>query len=139
MATRKSVLKLTHQEAVVKFAGAGTSALDLSADLVATGQALDGATQTVNVVAVTWTGETGSAVRVSRGGVEVLTLAGEAAAEMQFNEAGYVESENNTDDFAIAITGEAQVYITLRKVGGYATKIETAQFSVYDDTNAVGS
>jgi hypothetical protein len=31
------------------------------------------------------------------------------------------------------------LYLKLRKVSGYAPKVETAQFSVYDDTNTVGS
>ena len=141
MAVTKTILKKTHQEAVVKVAGTADSAtIDLAADLLPSGQALDGETQTVNITAVTWTGATGSLINISRGGANVLTLAGEAAAEFQFNESGFVDSVDNTGDITVTISGaEAQVYVILRKVGGYATKIETATFGAYDDETAVGS
>ena len=36
-----------------------------------------------------------------------------------------------------AVQGE--LWIRIRKVSGYTSKIETAQFGVYDDTTQVGS
>jgi hypothetical protein len=34
---------------------------------------------------------------------------------------------------------EAHIYLTLRKVGGYASTVETAQFGSYDNNTVVGS
>lgn len=132
-----AILKNTHQETIVKAAEAGTYAVDIST-LANAGQAVVG-TPAVNIAAVLWTGDVGSKIVLSRNGTVVLTMAGEAAAEFDFNCLGYVDTTENESDISIVITGSAQLFLTLRKVGGFATKIETAQFSVYDDTNAVGS
>ena len=141
MAVAKTILKKTHQEACVKVAGTAASAtIDLQTDILLSSQALDGATQTVNIVGVSWTGAVGSTITVARNGVTILTLAGEAAAEFDFNACGYVDSVENTSDIVVTIAGaEAQVYLVLRKVGGYASKIETATFGAHDDETAVGS
>lgn len=141
MTIAKTILKKTHQEVVAKFQGAGTSsiALDSATDMLPSSQALDGATQTVNVVGITWTGAVGSLITVSRNSLPVLTLPGEGAASFDFNAQGYVDTINNTYDIDVVISGEAQVYLVLRKVGGYATKIEPATFGAHDDETAVGS
>lgn len=141
MAVRKVILRNTNQEAIVKIAGTAAAAtIDLSADIVAASQALDGATQTVNITAVTWAGVAGSTISIARNSTNVLTLAGEAAAELQFNESGFVDTENNTSDIVVTIAGgEAQCYLILRKTGGYATKVETTVFGAYDNESQVGS
>ena len=142
MTIAKTILKKTHQEVVAKFQGAGTSAiaLDDATDMIAAGQALEvGGTPTVNIVAVTWTGAVGSSITISRNSIPVLTLPGEGAASFDFNSQGYVDTINNQDDIDVVISGEAQLYLVLRKVAGYATKIETATFGALDDETAVGS
>lgn len=141
MAVTKTILKNTHQSAVVKVGGTdGSATIDLQTDLLNSGQALDGATQTVNIVSVTVSGLLNSAITITRGGVPVLAFAPENSGKIQFNEGGFVDAQNNTSDLVVTVSGaEAHIYITLHKVGGYASKIETAQFSVYDDVNAVGS
>jgi hypothetical protein len=139
MAATKTVLKLTHQEAVIKIAGtAGSATIDLQTDLLHDKQQLSG-TQVVNITGCQWVGLDGASITIARNSVNVLTLPGAGADFLEFG-AGYAESTENTSDVVVTIAGaEAQCYITLRKVSGYASEIETSQFSVYDDTNAIGS
>lgn len=142
MAVAKTILKNTNQETVVKVAGTAAAAtIDLSADLVVATQALDGATQTVNIVGLVWTGAADGIITITRNGVVVVTLQANAAGDLDFTGQMMIpETINNTSDIVVTISGaQAECWIRLRKVGGYATKIETAEFSVYDDVNAVGS
>lgn len=141
MAVTKTILKNTNNETIIKIAGtAGSATIDLQTDCVAATQTTSGATQTVNITAVTWTGLTGSSITVARNSINVLSLAGEAAAELQFNEQGFVDTIENTSDLVVTIAGaEAQCYLILRKVSGYATKVETAVFGAYDNETVVGS
>lgn len=141
MAVTKTILKNTHQSAVVKVGGTdGSATIDLQADILSAGQALDGATQTVNIVSVTTTGLLNSAISVTRNGVPVMAFSPENSGKIQLNESGFVDTQENTSDIVVTVSGaEGYLYLVLHKSGGYATKIETAQFSVYDDVNAVGS
>jgi hypothetical protein len=53
---------------------------------------------------------------------------------------GHRDSVQNTKDIVVTVSGaEAHIYLTLRKIGGYATKVETAEFGSHDDTTVVGS
>jgi hypothetical protein len=79
-------------------------------------------------------------VTITRNAVPVLALAPENSGKLILNDIGYVDTQENTSDIVVTISGaEAHVYLTLRKVGGYATKVETAQFSIYDDVTQVGA
>ena len=142
MAVTKTVLKNTNQETIIKVAGtAASSTIDLQTDCLATTQALSGATQTVNIVACKWCGLNNSTITITRNSVNILTLNGSDAGDLDFSAGyGFVDSIENTSDVVVTVAGaEAQVYLTLRKVGGYATKVETAVFGAYDDQTAVGS
>jgi hypothetical protein len=141
MAVTKTILKNHNQAAIVKVGGTdGSATIDLQTDLLAATQALDGATQTVNIASVTVTGLLGSAITITRGGVPVLAFAPENSAKIQFNESGFVDTQNNTDDLVVTVSGaEAHVVLVLHKSGGYASKVETATYSIYDNVNAVGS
>jgi hypothetical protein len=142
MAVTKTILKNTNNETIVKIAGtAAATTIDLQTDILASTQALDGATQTVNIAGVQWVGLTSSTVTITRNSVNVLTLPGGGADYMEFAAgAGFVDTIENTSDIVVTIAGaEAQCYLILRKVGGYATKVETAVFGAYDNQTAVGS
>lgn len=142
MAVTKTIIKNTNQETIVKVGGtAGSATIDLQTDCLATTtQALDGATQTVNIVGVAQAGLLNSAVTITRNAVPVLALAPENSGKLILNDIGYVDTQENTSDIVVTISGaEAHVYLTLRKVGGYATKVETAQFSIYDNVTQVGA
>jgi hypothetical protein len=142
MPVAKTVLKNTNQETIVKIAGTAAAAtIDLSTDLLAGTQALNGATQTVNIAGVQWVGLPTSVITIARNAVNVLTLPGGGADYMEFAAgSGFVDTTQNTSDITVTISGaEAQCYLILRKVGGYATKVETATYGAYDDETRVGA
>ena len=143
MALTKSILKMTETEVVVKVAGAaGSTTIDLQTDLVDANQTTSGATQTVTITGVRWSGDAANVIAVDRNSTRVLTLPTEQADYIAFD-GQELPPENTaaTNDIVVTQTGTGQVelYLKLRKVSGYAPKVETAQFSVYDDTNTVGS
>lgn len=142
MAVTKTILKLTNQEAVVKVAGtSGSATITLATDLLTgAGQALDGSTQTVNIVKAITSGLVGSAITVARNSVNILTVAGENAGVFDLNSNGFVDTIQNTKDIVVSIGSvESQIYLVLRKVGGYKTTIEIEQFGPYDDPEVAGS
>jgi hypothetical protein len=140
MAVTKTIIKNTNQETVVKVGGtAGSATIDLQTDCLASTQALSGDTQTVNIISSVHTGLLNSAITVTRNAVPVLAIAAENNGKILLNDIGFVDTQENTSDIVVTIAGaEAHIYLTLRKVSGYATKVETAQFSIYDDTTKVG-
>jgi len=111
--------------------------IDLSTVIPAT-QALSGETQTVNINKVEWAGTDASTVAITRNTTGVLTFDATGSDALEFG-AGYSDTTANTEDITVTVTGTVAVYLTLRKVGGYANKVETAQFGIYDDVTAVGS
>jgi len=142
MAVAKTILKNTNQESVVKIAGtAASSTIDLSVDLLASQQALDGATQRVNIAGVQWVGLPEATITIARNSVNILTLPGGGADYIEFAAgSGFVDNIENASDIVVTIAGaEAQCYLVLRKVSGYATKVETAVYGAYDDETRVGA
>ena len=142
MAIVKTILKKTHQEAIVKVAGAGaTGTIDLSADIVAVGQALDGDTQKVAITGVTWTGASGGIVTITRNSVIIMTLQADAAGTLEFGGQSMIpDNIQETYDIAVAVSGaQAECWLKLRKISGYKTTIEPEQFGPYDDPEAAGS
>jgi hypothetical protein len=143
MALTKSILKLTETEAVVKVAGnGGTATIDIQADILDSNQAISGATQTVNITGVRWGGENANVILVSRNSTRVLTLPTEQADMISFD-GQELPPENTANTFDIEVaqtgTGYVELYLKLRKVSGYAPKVEDAQFGSYDNTTTVGS
>lgn len=136
-----TVLKNTNQEAIVKISEVGSETIDLQTTILAPTQALDGATQTVNIVGIEYTGLTGSTITIVRNGVTVTSMLAEGHDAVGLASGfGFVESTQNTSDIAVTIgTANAQCYLTLRKVGGYATKVENATYGAYDDPTRVGA
>jgi hypothetical protein len=138
----KTVLKNVNQEAVVKVAGTDAAAtIDLSTDLLASTQALDGETQTVNIVGLVWTGATNGIITLTRNSVVVATLQANAAGSLDFGGQQMIpETINNTSDVVVTISGaQAECWVRLRKVSGYATKVEYATYGAYDDESRVGA
>ena len=142
MAVTKTVLKNTNQESVVKVAGTAAAAtIDLSVDLLASTQALDGDTQTVNIIGLVWTGAADGIITITRNSVVITTLQANAAGMLYFDGQSMIpDTIQNTSDIVVTISGaQAECWIRLRKVGGFASKVETAVFGAYDDQTAVGS
>jgi len=142
MPVAKTVLKKSHQEAVVKVAGTAASAtISLASDLLHTNQVLiSGGTPTANIIGMHWSGATGSSITVVRGGVTILSINAEQANNFDFEGLGFVDTVGNTSDIVVTIAGaEAAIYLQLRKVAGYDTKIETGLYGSYDDETRVGA
>jgi hypothetical protein len=142
MAVVKTVLKNTNQEAVVKVAGTAAAAtIDLSVDLLAASQALDGDTQTVNIAGLVWTGASGGVITITRNSVVIASLQSNAAGALDFTGQMMIpETIGNTSDIVVTISGaQAECWIRLRKVSGYASKVEYATYGSYDDETRVGA
>jgi hypothetical protein len=142
MAVTKTVMKKVHQEAIIKVAGTDAAAtIDLSADLVAAGQALDGATQKVSIVGVTWTGAADGIITITRNSVVVMTLQANAAGALYFDGQTMIpENIEEASDIVVTISGaQAECWLKLRKVSGYKTTIEPEQFGPYDNPAVAGS
>jgi hypothetical protein len=69
-----------------------------------------------------------------------MAFAPENSATFNFEGNGLRDTVQNTNDIVVTISGaEAHIYLTLRKIGGYATKVETANFGAKDNEAVVGS
>lgn len=141
MAVTKTILKNTHQEAVVKISGTAASAtIDISVDLLNAKQALNGSTVRVDIIDCIVTGLLGSGITVVRNSVPILAFAPENSIKLSFEGEGFRENIQNNANIVVTISGaEAHIYLVLRKVTGFASMIETAQFGSYDNESAVGS
>lgn len=142
MPVTKTVMKVTHQEAIVKVAGTSAAAtIDLSADLVAPGQVLDGATQAVNIVGVMWSGAAVGQIQLTRNSVVVKTMTTDTADYHDYSGQDMIpESTENTSDIVVTISGaQAECWLKLRKVSGYRTTVEPEQFGHYDNPAVAGS
>lgn len=142
MAVVKTVLKNVNQEAVIKVAGTdGSAVIDLQADIVATTQELDGATQTVNIVGLIWTGATNGIIQITRDATIIATLQAGAAGALEFGgQAMIPETIENTKDITVTISGaQSECWIRVKKVNGYKTKVEYSTYGAYDDESRVGA
>lgn len=142
MPVSKTILKNTNNETIVKIAGTAASAtIDLQTDCLASTQSLDGATQTVNIVGFQFTGMPSSTITIARNSTNITTVSAEGHDDVEFAAGmGFSDTIENTSDIVVTIAGaEAQLYLTLRKIGGYATKVETAVYGAYDDETRVGA
>lgn len=135
----KQILRNTETSASVKFWGAGAvETIDLQTDLLIPNRlVLDGATQKVNIMSFTWSGITGSSIKVTRGAVDIFTMDGGNAAQFVFDNMLFTDSVANTSDITVTITGDAYLYMVLRKESGYAQTVQNGPFGVYDDPNVV--
>lgn len=142
MAVTKTIMKKTHQEAVIKIAGTAAAAtVDLSVDVTAAGQVLDGDIQRASITGVTWTGGTNGVITITRNNVVVMTLQANAAGMMFFD--GQTMIPDNTEeasDIVVTISGaQAECWLKIRKVSGYKTTVEPEQFGSYDNPAVAGS
>jgi len=101
---------------------------------------LKGDVQTVPIVSVMYAG-TGVAT-VTRDSVVTLTL-NAAGANGKLDIGTYMgpDKQQETKDIVVDFSGDdsvTQVWLKLRKVGGWATRIETAYYGAHDDETRVG-
>jgi hypothetical protein len=141
MSVTKTVLKKTHQEAIVKVSGtAGSATIDISADLLSHNQALSGDTVKVDIVGAMVGGLLTNAITVTRNAVPILAFAGENNGTFDFEGQGFRDTIQNDQNIVVNIAGaEGHIYLTLRKVAGFNTTVETGAFGSYDDLTRVGA
>lgn len=141
MATNKTILKNTENEVVYKLSGAGTTTIALnSGDILAPTQVVDGSTQKVDITGFTWTGASDGLITIVRNSVVIATCP--AASSNFLDLAGQMmpaDSTENTSPIVVTITGQAELWLRIRKKSGYKSKIELAEYSQYDDPTVAGS
>lgn len=137
----KRILKLTHQEAVVKFDGAiGTVTIDLATDLKLATETISG-TPTVNIIGFQVTGAPTGVITISRNSVDLFTVLTDNSPCVDLLEfGGTSESTNNTSNIVITSSvAIGQVILKLRKVSGYVPNFQPAEYSVYDNPGSAAS
>lgn len=141
-ATRTTIIRNTNLETIIKFEGsvADTAAtIDIST-LTATTQARNAETPTVNIVKFIASGLLTAGVMVVRNGVTVLAAAPESGVLLDLSQNGISDNIQNTSNIVITTTGAVSTgYLVLRKLAGWATKVETATYGAYDDETRVGA
>lgn len=142
MAVTIMTLKNTNQETVIKAITDGNSTGTVTiANLTASTQARNSDAPVVNITKFMAVGELGSHILIQRNSVNVISCAPENAPFLDFNSNGWVDTTNNTYDIVVNndSTKTATVYIVLRKVAGWSSKVETATYGAYDDETRVGA
>ncbi len=108
-------------------------------------QSTTGLTPTVNIIGAQWAGEPGAIYKVNRGGTRVMSLLADNGNFMDFVELFPAEPTNNTQDISVTIVNasaaavQGELWLRLRKVDGYAGKIETTLYGIYDNVLVTGS
>lgn len=136
----KSILKLTNQTAAVKLIGAGTYTIALATDLLLPTEALAGTpVPTVNIIRVLTVGANASTANITRNAINIMDMNPSYGLDVDFTDSFFNETSSNISDIVVTITGNASVYLVLRKAAGYNTKLEYAQFGALDNPLVVGS
>lgn len=142
MAMTITTLKNTNQETVIHFASSlAESGTITIANLTATSQARNADTPTVNIVKWSISGELASKVNIVRNSKNVIVAAPENAPYAELNAWGIPLTNDNTSDIVITNGAAKEVtgILVLRKVAGWATKVEDATYGAYDDPTRVGA
>jgi len=142
MAMTITTLKNTNQETVIHFASSlAESGTVTIANLTASSQARNSDTPAVNIVKWQVTGELASKISVVRNSKNVIVAAPENAPYAELNAWGIPLTNDNTSDIVITNGAAKEVtgILVLRKVAGWATKVEDATYGAYDDPTRVGA
>jgi hypothetical protein len=137
-----TTVRNTNQETIIHFQSSAieTGTITISG-LAASTQARNSDTPAVNIVRFVSTGEDTASVTVLRNSKVLIACAPENAPLLDLTSMGISEGQYNTYDVVISNNVAKQVtgYITLRKIAGWSTKVETAVFGPFDNQSAVGS
>ena len=114
-----------------------TDLLDSSREALAGGSNVPKA----NIISMWWAGATGIVITIKRNNVTIATLHCDSPGAFDFEDVHFVDNLENASDLVITSSGSgaAQLYITMRKVAGYLSKIETAAYGSYDDVTRIGA
>ena len=130
----KRVIKLTNTLSVVKVWGTGTTdTITLATDLLSSAEIVSG-TPKINISHVTWGVSPGASdqVTVTRNSVPVFNLYQNGQFDLSGN-GGWAEDTENTSNIVVTFVGTGFIYLTLRKAGGFKSKVEPEYFGQYDN------
>ena len=142
MAMTFTTVKNTNQETVIHFtSSAAESGTITIANLTASTQARNADSPDVSIVKFSIMGELGSKVTINRNSKIVIACAPENAPYMEANAWGIPINNSSTYDIVVTngVAKDVAGFLVLRKNAGWSTKVETATYSVYDDTTQVGA
>lgn len=132
----KTVMKLTETLAIVKISGTAPETITLATDLLSPTQVVSG-TPTVGIGFLQWT--TGGNILISRNATEIYTLYTNTGEFDLAGNGGMLDTTQGTSNIVVTITTGGVIFLTLRKLSGYASKIEPNRFGQYDNPAVVGS
>ena len=117
----KHILKTNQQKAVIAVVldAAGSETIDLQTDLLCATQAVDGATQTVDIDSIKFSVQPTQLATVTRNAVNVLQMYG--TDHWQFD--GYAVNQENTQDIVVTLAGAGTVILELAKKNGYTATV----------------
>lgn len=135
--TKVSFKVHTESTAINQTIALATDCLDSSREALAGGSNVPRA----NIIAMWWAGAPDVIITVKRNGVTIATLHADSPGQFDFEDVHFVDNLENSSDVVITtnIAGAAQLYITMRKVAGYLSKIETPAYGSYDDETVIGA
>lgn len=138
------LIKLTESEAVIKVyetvSNGATADLSIQNLLTRSTEVYEAGVSSVTIKAIYWGTKPNKQINIQRsynGGYEgdyYLVNSG----FYEFRTSGFVDNVYHHGDIRITGDGPFSVILVLGK-SGWNQKVETAQFSIYDNTNAVGS
>lgn len=140
----KHIVKLTTQEAALKCyiidTNGGTIDISLQNDLTTSTEVYDAVKSKVSIKAMYWGLKNNKQMDVSRITAPPNGLHGHyyLSGTGSYVYEGFVDNVYPEKDIRITMDGPGHLMILLSKQGWHS-KIETAEFSVYDNTNVVGS
>jgi hypothetical protein len=133
-------LKLSSTEAIVKVDGAvGAQIINLSTDLKLGSEVAN--SPKVNILSMIVTGATGGSAIISRNAVNLYHLQANVGQPMDLIAFGGV-SDSTLNDQNITVTtsgAETQVILKLRKLSGYQSMVQPAEYGIYDNTGSTTS
>lgn len=140
MATKR-ILRLTNTEALVKVDGAvGSVTINLATDLLLPTEEVVG-TPRVNMVMMQVSGKQNSVISIARSGENLYDMQANAAECIDLLTLGCAsDSTNNDQNIVVTSAGaEGQLIIKLRKVSGYASKLQPDIYGAYDNPGSTTS
>jgi hypothetical protein len=132
----KTLIKQTEPEEVWKFVGTTLNdTVALATDCLSPTMVIQG-TPTANIRGMIWSSSVGTtdAFTITRNSVVVLKLSG--SGKMELN--GFTDTTNNTSDIVVTSVGSGTLYLTIKKIAGYKSKIEPEFYGQYDNTTVTG-
>lgn len=116
-----------------------TDLLDSSREALAGGSNVPKA----NIISLWWAGASGVVITIKRGtpATTIATLHCDSPGSFDFEDVHFVDNIQNSENVVITASGAgaAQLYVTMRKVAGYLSKIETPAYGSYDDETVIGA